>query len=157
VADGEVTTVWRKVATVTDAGTTVRLASGSTYMKVALTLAAYRGTDTTNPLVSITGAGEPGSATSHTSPSVANGTSGAWRVSYWSDKNSSTTTWTPPAGEQNRASTVGTGGGRVSALLTDSGAALTAGTPANTGGLVARANAAATTATMWTVLLKPKP
>ena len=157
VADGEVTTVWRKVATAADAGSTVRLANGTTYMKTALTLAAYRGTDTTNPVASITGAGEPGSATSHTSPSVANGTSGAWRLSYWSDKNSSTTTWTAPAGEQNRATSYGSGGGRVSALLTDSGAALTAGSPANTGSLVARANAAATTATMWTVLLTPKP
>ena len=155
VTDGEVTTVWRKVATAADAGSTVRVSTGTTYVKAAVTLAAYRGTDTTNPVASITGAGEPGSAATHTSPSVANGTNGAWRLSYWSDKNSSTSSWTAPAGEQNRATTVGSGGGRVSSLLTDSHAPLTAGSPASTGGLVARASAASSTATMWTVLLRP--
>ena len=50
MTDGEITTVWRKVAVAGDAGSTVRLASGTTYLKVALTLAAYRGTDTTNPV-----------------------------------------------------------------------------------------------------------
>ena len=156
VTDGEVTTVWRKVATAADAGSTVRVSTGTTYVKAAVTLAAYRGTDTTNPVASITGAGEPGSAATHTSPSVANGTNGAWRLSYWSDKNSSTSSWTAPAGEQNRATTVGSGGGRVSSLLTDSHAPLTAGSPASTGGQVARASAASSTATMWTVLLRPR-
>ena len=56
------TTVWRKVATAADAGSTVRVSTGTTYIKAAVTLAAYRGTDTTNPVASITGAGEPGSA-----------------------------------------------------------------------------------------------
>ena len=157
VTDGEVTTVWRKVATAGDPGSTVRLTSGSTYVKVALTLAAYHGTDTSNPVASILGAPEPSSSTSHTTPSVANGTDGAWRVSYWSDKNSATTGWVAPAGEAARATTVGSGGGRVSSLLTDSGAALTAGTPANTGALVARTNAASSTATAWTILLHPAP
>ena len=109
----------------------------TTYVKVALTLAAYRGTDTTDPVASITGAPEPGSTTAHTTPSTANTTDGAWRVSYWSDRNSETTTWTSPAGESTRAVTVGAGGGRVSGLLTDSGEPLTAGTPASTGGLTA--------------------
>ncbi len=117
----------------------MRLASGTTYVKMAMTLAAYRGTDATNPVASIVGAAEPGSSTSHTTPSVANATNGAWRVSYWSDKNSATSTWTAPGGgESSRASTVGSGGGRVSSLLTDSNAALTAGAPASTGALVAR-------------------
>jgi PKD repeat protein len=155
VVDGEVTTIWRKVASDTDAGSTVRLSSGTTYMKVAVTLAAYRGTDDADPVASITGAGEPGSTMAHVSPSVTNGTAGAWRVSYWSDKNSATTAWTAPGGEQTRATTVGSGGGRVSSLLTDSDAALTAGSPASTGGLTARANAASSTATMWTILLRP--
>ncbi len=133
----------------------MRLASGTTYVKVAMTLAAYRGTDATDPVASITGAAEPGSSTSHTSPSVANATNGAWRVSYWSDKNSATSAWTAPGGESTRATTFGSGGGRVSSLLTDSNAALTAGAPATTGALVARANAASSTATTWTILLRP--
>jgi PKD repeat protein len=155
VVDGEVTTVWRKVATAGDAGSTVSLSSGATYVKVAMTLAAYRGTDTTDPVASITGAPEPGSSTAHTTPTTANTTDGALRVSYWSDKNSATTAWTPPAGETTRAVTIGAGGGRVSGLLTDSGEQLTAGTPASTGGLVATTDAASSTATMWTLLLRP--
>jgi hypothetical protein len=51
--------------------------------------------------------------------------------------------------------TVGSGGGRVSGLLTDSGEPMTAGTPASTGGLTATSNAASGTATMWTLLLRP--
>ena len=70
---------------------TVRVATGSTFTKVGVTLAAYRGVDPTNPLVSITGAAEPGSTATHTTPLVPNGATGAWRVSYWSDKTGATT------------------------------------------------------------------
>lgn len=155
VVDGEVTTVWRKVATATDSGSTVRLTSGTTYVKVALTLGAYRGVDPTDPVARIVGVAEPVSTASHTAPNVANDVDGAWRVSYWSDKNSATTGWIAPAGETTRAVTVGTGGGRVSGLLTDSAGPLTAGTPALTGAGTAVASAPTSTATMWTLLLRP--
>ena len=78
-------------------------------------------------MVSITGGGEPGSTASHTTPLVPNTTDGAWRVSYWSDKNSATTGWTAPGGETVRATTTGSGSGRVGALLTDNPSGLTAG------------------------------
>jgi myo-inositol-hexaphosphate 3-phosphohydrolase/PKD repeat protein len=149
------TTVWRRRATAADAGSTVRLTSGTTYTKVAMTLAAYRGLDLTSPVVSITGAPEPGTTASHTTPVVTNSTTGAWRVSYWSDKNSATTEWTAPTGETSRATTTGSGGGRVGSLLTDPQAPLTAGTPATTGGLTAVANAGTDKATSWTLLLRP--
>ena len=45
--------------------------------------------------------------------------------------------------------------GRVGTLLTDPGASLTAGTPPTTGGLTATANAGASSATSWTILLRP--
>ena len=149
------TTVWSRVAVAADAGRVIRLGSGGTYTKVALTLAAYRGTDQTDPVVSATGAAEPGTTASHKTPLVSNSATGAWRVSYWSDKNSATTSWTAPAGEANRATTAGTGSGRVGSLLTDSGAGLTAGSPATTGGQVGTADAAASAATAWTLLLRP--
>lgn len=155
VVDGEVTTVWSRVATSGDAGSTIRLTSGTTYLKVALTLAAYRGTDPADPVARISGAPEPVSTTSHAAPPVANDVDGAWRVSYWSDKNSATTAWTPPAGETTRAMTVGTGGGRVSGLLTDPAAPLPAGAPPTTTAGVAVASAPTDTATMWTILLRP--
>lgn len=155
VVDGEVTTVWRKVATAADPGSTVRLTSGTTYVKVALTLGAYRGVDPTDPVARIAGVAEPVSTASHTAPNVANDVDGAWRVSYWSDKNSATTGWIAPAGETTRAVTVGTGGGRVSGLLTDSAAPMSAGTPVVTGAGTAVASAPTSTATMWTILLRP--
>jgi hypothetical protein len=131
------------------------MTSGTTYTKVALTLAAYRGADPVDPVASVSGAGEPGSSAGHTTPVVPNTTAGAWRISYWSDKNSATTRWTAPAGETVRATTAGTGGGRVSSLLTDPAVGLTAGTPATTGGLTATADAPSSTATTWTLLLRP--
>ena len=149
------TTVWRRTATSGDPGTAVRVSTGTTFTKVGLTLAAYRGVDSTNPLVSINGAAEPGTTASHVSPVVPNGVTGAKRVSYWSDKTGSTTQWTAPAGETVRATSFGTGGGRIGTLLTDRATALTAGSPATTGGLTAVANSSASTATMWTILLRP--
>ena len=115
VSDGEVTTVWRKVAAAGDPGATVRLASRSTFTKVALTLAAYRGTDTTDPVRVDHRRGGAGQHRATTlSPSVANGTTGAWRVSYWSDKNSLHDHLDDaPAERPSRARAVGTGGGRV--------------------------------------------
>jgi len=155
VVDGDhVTTVWRRVAIMSDAGSTIRLTT-STISKIALTVAAYGNTSTSDPVVVASGVGEPGTSASHITPSVPNSTDGAWRVSYWSDKNAATTDWTAPANETERATTVGTGSGRIDVLLTDSDAGLTAGAPANTGGLRAMANATADKATSWTILLRP--
>ena len=156
VADSShATTVWRRVATAADAGAAVQLSSGASYTKVALTLAAYRGVSTTSPLAAVSGRPEPGTWSAHATPSVANDTDGAWRLSYWSDKSSATTSWSAPGGETRRASTAGSGGGRVTTLLTDSARALASGDPSTTGGLVATASAASDKATAWTLLLRP--
>jgi hypothetical protein len=147
------TTVWRKVATASDAGSTVKVSIG-TITKLGLTIAAYEGTDTTNPVAAISGVAEPGSTKAHKTPVVNNTDSGAWRVSYWSDKNSATTSWTDPAGDVRRAVTIGSGGGRVDALLTDSSGSVDTGSQ---GGLTGTASAAASSATSWTLLLRPAP
>lgn len=155
VADGEVTTVWTRPALAGDAGSVVRLTSGTTYLKVAMTMAAYRGVDASAPVARASGVPEPLSTTAHRAPDVTNDVDGAWRVSYWSDKNSATTAWTAPGGETLRASCVGTGGGRVSGLLTDSGGPVVAGSTATTSAGTAIADAPTSTATMWTILLRP--
>jgi myo-inositol-hexaphosphate 3-phosphohydrolase len=154
VADGEVTTVWTSKASTGDAGSTLRLSSGTAYVKVALVLAAYRGTDALLPLARISGAPEPTSTTAHTAPAVLDDLAGTCRVSFWSDKNSATTGWTAPAGETVRALTVGAGGGRVSGLLTDAAGPLE-GVPSTTTAGTAVATAPTGTATMWTLLLRP--
>ena len=64
---------------------------------------------------------------------VPNSVTGAWRVSYWSDKSGATTPGRRPAARRVRATTFGSGGGRIGTLLTDSAAGLTAGTPATHG------------------------
>lgn len=154
VVDGDAaTTIWHRIATAADADSTVRLSVAS-MSKNAVTVAAYRGTSTTRA-PEVAGVAEPGTSASHTTPSVPNDVAGAWRISYWSDKNSATTRWEPPTGETTRASTYGTGGGRVGSLLTDSSSALVAGVPTTTGGLTATADATASSATSWTVLLRP--
>ena len=103
-------TLWRRTATAADAGSTVRLSTGSTLTKVALTVAAYRHVDGADPVVSSAGAPEPGTVAAHRTPTVGNGVGGAWRVSFWSDRNSATTRWAAPAGEVVRAQSIGSGG-----------------------------------------------
>ena len=156
VADGEVTTVWTSTAGGGDAGSTLRLSSGTANVKVALVLAAYRGTDPLVPLAQISGAPEPANTAAHMAPAVPNDPGGACRVSFWSDRNSATAGWTAPAGETVRALTVGTGGGRVSGLLTDAAGPLAAGVPPTTTAGTAVATAPTSTATMWTLLLRPQ-
>jgi len=75
-------------------------------------------------------------------------------MSYWADKSSATTTWTPPAGQVQRSLSVGTSSGRITSLLVDSGAAVATGAAA---GLTATADSASAKATMWTVVLNVAP
>ena len=155
IADStHVTTVWRKVATAADAGSAVRLSTGSTYIKAPLTLAAYSGTDQTDPVATVAGRAEPGITAARTTPTVTTEVAGARRVSYWSDNTSGTTRWTAPGGETVRATTAGTGGGRVGNLLTDPGEPLPVGAT-STGGRTATADATASKATAWTLLPRP--
>jgi hypothetical protein len=74
----------------------------------------------------------------------------AWLLQFWSDKSSTTTSWTVPGSVVQRALTVGSGTGRVSAVLADSGGGLPAG-PA--GGLTASTNAPSGRAISWSLAL----
>jgi hypothetical protein len=88
----------------------------------------------------VTGASDSGVA-SHTAPAVAVAGSGSWVVSFWSDKSSTTTAWTLPAGLIQRDQTIGTGSTRVTAAIADSGAGLASGTyPAQTASVGATAS-----------------
>ena len=145
------TTIWRRVATAADAGSTVQVSGGGGQRKGALTLAVYRGTSTIGPFATAAGAAEPGTTASHTTP-VASAPAGTLRVSYWADRNSSAAGWTAPSGEVVRALSAGTGGGRVGILLTDPNAAATGGP---TGGLTAVSASPSDKATSWTLLLTP--
>jgi PKD repeat protein len=149
--DGATTRVWRKVATVGDAGSNVSV-NLSAISKAGFTVAAYRGTSTVNPVAAFSGVGIGGSTTSRTTPIVAVANPQAWVVSYWSHKDSASNALTPPAGVTVRASGTQTSGGRVTTLLADSGSLVPVG---NAGGLTATAPNAGTAATAWTIVLAP--
>ena len=145
-----VTTAWQKVATATDAGSTVTIALSAS-VKVNAHLLAYSGTSAAGPVASFAGSIDSSTAT-HVTPAVAVGTDGSWVVSFWADKSSTTTAWTLPAGQVLRSSAIGTGTGYNTAVISDGNAGSSAG-PA--GGLTATTNAASTKAVMLTVVLAP--
>ena len=144
------TTIWQKVATAADAGSTVTVSGGGGQRKGALTLAVYRGTAPTVPFATAVGAPEPVTTTAHTTP-VVSALEGDWRLSYWADRNSAAAGWTTPAGELVRVLSAGSGGGRIGVLLTDRGVAEPGGP---TGGLTAVSASATNKATSWTILLR---
>ncbi len=79
-------------------------------------------------------------------------TPGSWVASYWVDRSSTAHTWAAPSGLTVRSTSYGTGGGQVSALLADSGGAVT------TGGYAARtatASASSNQAIGATLVLRP--
>jgi hypothetical protein len=142
---GIASSLWVKTATAADVGATVQM-QNTTYTKGVLQVTAYSGVDA--DAVVAAHAGET-NRSAHTAPAVTV-PAGAWVLSWWSDKSSATTAWTGPAGVTQRDTSFGTGSGRYSALLADSGGALAAG---SYGPFTATADAAGTAAAEWSVVL----
>jgi PKD repeat protein len=151
VDDTMLSRVFERVATAGDAGSNVRIDQSGAY-KMSIALLAYSGTSTSDPIAAAASAVEPAVSATHVTPVVNNTTTGAWLVSYWADKSSGTTDWTAPAGQTVREESIGTGGGRITALVTDSGGPVATG---NQGGLAATADSTNGKATMWSFLLRP--
>jgi hypothetical protein len=86
---------------------------------------------------------------SHTSPTLTGLSNGSFGITFWTDKSTGTTTWTPPAGVTKRVAVFGTGGGADSGLLADSGTAVSG----TYGGLTATTNAVSGSGIEWTVAL----
>ena len=116
--------VFTKTAASTDAGSIVT-ATVTSAGPLAAQLVDYTGLTATPPVTA--GASDSSTAT-HIAPVVQVATAGSWVVSFWSDKSSSTTGWTTPAGTTQRDLVLGSGGGRVTAVLADSAAAVVIGT-----------------------------
>ena len=149
---GFVTRVWQKVAAPGDAGSNVTVAL-SGYAKAGLQVAAYTGTSTAGPIAGFGAAQETVVRAAHTTPVVNSATPGSWRVSYWADKSSTTTSWTPPAAETTRSTSAGSPNGHITSLLTDSAGPVPTGSQ---GGRTATASGSTNTASMWTILLAPQ-
>jgi len=146
-------TAWVKSVAAGDPGSSVSVTSPSNN-KAMLTLAVYRGVDTSAVTGSaVAHAGDSGGLT-HTTPTLST-SPGDWVVSYWADKSGSsdTTSWTAPDGVTTRDTATGTGTGRYDSLLADSGGSVLGGTY---GGLTANSGAASDKAVMWTIDLTPE-
>ena len=121
--------VFEKTAASGDAGSTVT-ASVTSAGPIAIQLVDYSNVSSSTP---VTAGASDSSVSSHTAPAVAVANGGSWVVSFWSDKSSSTTAWALPSGVIQRDQTIGTGGGRVTAAIADSGGGVPSGTyPAQT-------------------------
>ena len=155
------TVLFTKTAEATDPGSTLQLTwttDGVTQLatRTAISFAAYSGVASVGPVV---GSDEVSTTEvpDHTSPDVTVPDAGDWVVSYWSDKTTTTTGWTAPAGQVVRANSTSLRSGidavdtvRVTGLLTDDGAPTVAGLRA---GLTAVANSPANKGTKFSVVL----
>jgi len=147
--DGMVVRAYRKVATATDAGSTVKITS-SAYVKSDLTVVAYRNTNASNPVAASASKVDNTTGAAHTSPAVTAAGSDNWLVTYWADKSTSTTAWTAPGGQIVRAKTFGSSSAHISGLLADSNAPVPAGA---SGQKTATANSSSTRGVSVSVLL----
>jgi PKD repeat protein len=144
------TQVYRRVATGTDAGSTVTVGlAGSPHATVQLL--AYRGTSSSNPVLSFA-QNSVANASSLTTPTISVGAGGTWVVSYWTAKSSVVTGWTVPGSQTVRDNDNGSGSGRINSVVADSGAAVAAGTA---GGITATTDQPAGGADSWTIILTP--
>ncbi len=142
--------VWTKRAVAGDAGSSVATPTGA-LMKSSLSVAAYRNVASTGAIAQIASSADA-STTNHVSPTVSAAT-GAWVLQVWTDKSSGTTAWTTPSGVTKRDDVYGAqGGGQASALWTDSGGPVAAG---SYGGQTAVTNATSGRGVAWTIALAP--
>jgi hypothetical protein len=143
------TTVFSRVASAGDAGSTVTVSIGEP-TAVTLQLFAYSGTAATGPVASVVGAAG-GGGTSHTTP-TAEAPAGSWVLSIWSDKAPTARQFAAPADLAERSNLAGVGNGDVATLVADSGAPVPGG---QVGGLTATVPTPSSRSTMLTVVLAP--
>ncbi len=152
-ASGMMSTVWTTTAAADTAGSIVTVGM-TTASKAGLTLVAYRNASATISPGAIASSID-NSQTTHTAPMVT-APSGAWLLSYWSDKSSWTTAWTTPGDQFLRGTAIGTGSGRITSAMVDS--AVRVPTPGSWGGKQATVDGQASTrAINWTIALSPTP
>ena len=139
--------LWSKTATATDAGTAVSM-TNSIISKTALQLSAYSGASgiTAQSLIF-----DNVNHAARTTPIVPVASANSLLVSYWADKSAATTTWSMPAAAVLRNLSVGTGSGRITAAIADTGS-LAAGVA---GGLTATSDSSNARGVTWSVVIGP--
>ncbi len=143
-------TLWEKVATSTDAGSTVTVNFPTAYHGT-VQLVAYSGTNTTQPIAAYAKSSVATGGASYTTPTTTVPANGDIVVSVWSTKSSTVNSWTAPAGQTVQSVANGSGTGRINSLVTDGGIA--GAGPA--GGLSATTDASGSSFAAWTIVLTP--
>jgi PKD repeat protein len=144
--------VYEKTATAADVNGSVTVTFGGSSVKGSVVIADYSNVSNSTPIEAQANATSTNTNT-HTAPALSGLTAGTWVVSYFTDKSTTTTAWTTPASETKRIDAYGTSGGAISALVADSGAAVSGNYPAQT----ATSNAATPSgsAAQWSIALTP--
>jgi PKD repeat protein len=140
--------LWRKVATATDPGSTVAV----TFPAIehgTVQLLAYSGTNAANPIAAYAKSQAAVTAANYPTPTVNAPAAGAMTVSYWGCKSSTATRWSTPTGQAVRSTAYGTGGGRITSVVTETGP----GPAGPTGGYTASPDTPATAFAAWTIVL----
>ncbi|MFV0460226.1 MAG: PKD domain-containing protein [Actinomycetales bacterium] len=138
-------TVWSKVIEPGEPGSPVTFTEPGT-VKFSLTMGVWSGTGSATPVAVSRGSSDD--TTTRYTPTVP-ASDGDWVVSYWSDKSSSTTSWTADPAAATRTAACGTGGGRVCSLMADTGQKVLQ----SYGEVPASTDSASHTALMWSIAL----
>jgi PKD repeat protein len=147
------TAVWSRVATTSDPGSSVKVTFPAT-VKGSVQLAAYSGTSAASPVAAVATAATHANATVATTPALAIPVTGDWLLSYWAAKSSAVTAWTSPPAATARNAAIGTGGGQISSLLSDSAGPMPAG---SAGGLKASTDQQFSASATISLALAPGP
>lgn len=142
---------WTRTATTADAGSTVTVTTAAA-AKSVFAVAAYRSTGSGATVTASAVAGSNTAATSHTAPAVAVADANSWLVNVWSEKSSTVPTWTLPAGVTSRVNRAGSGSGKISMVLGDSGGAVPTGTAA---GRTATTSTSVSRSALFSVVVGP--
>jgi PKD repeat protein len=138
--------VFTRTADATTPGMSVSAVLGQSSKSARLLVAYQNALPPTAATASVMGA----TSFDLTTPAVDVDYSGSAVVSYWSDRSSGNTGWTLPTSVVGRASSIGSGGGRITAAIADTN--VPAG---NWPGATATSTAAGTKGIGWTIVLAP--
>jgi hypothetical protein len=144
---------WTRTATEADTAANAKVTvTSSAVAKSDITVAVYRGTDSTTPIASSASKIDNTAGAAHTSPAVTATGDKDWLVTYWADRSDTTTGWTAQAGPTVRVAGAAsdTGSAHVTAVMADSNGPVTSGAQ---GQLTATANGSSSRGASFSILL----
>ena len=138
--------VFTRTADGATAGSTVT-APLDGYSKTAITLVAYAGA---TPPLTASSSILSGSSANLTTPDTTIDDADSIVLSYWANKTSGNTGWTLPGSVTSRATSIGSGGGRITAAIGD-----TVAPAGDWTGTTATSSVSASKGVAWTIVLPP--